>query len=59
MDDIITSDFTLTDKILRAALKGDVFPEPARESLDFIKSFARNFRVNGNVEGRAQEYILN
>lgn len=59
MDDIFTSDLTLTEKVLKLALRGERFPKPSANSMEFIRNFAHNFRICKDVQGGAQELILN
>ena len=59
MDDIFTQDSILSENVLKQAVRAEEYPSPSRNSLEFIKNFARNFRICGNIEGRAQELILN
>lgn len=59
MDDIFTQDSNFSENVLKQALCSEKLPSPSRSSLEFIRNFARNFRVCGSVEGRAQEFVLN
>ena len=59
MDKIFTQDPIFTDALLKKAIKDEKFPSPKKSSLEFIKNFARNFRICNGVEGRAQELLLN
>ena len=59
MDKIFTQDPILTDDLLKKAMKDEKNPSPKKSSLEFIKNFARNFRICNGVEGRAQELLLN
>ena len=59
MNKNFTSDFIVTEKNLEQALKSEKFPTPSLNSLEFIKNFARNFRIYREVDGRAQEFVLN
>lgn len=59
MDDVFTRNVKLTENIIEAAVKAENMPSPSVISLEFIKNFARNFRMTGGMDGRAQEFILN
>lgn len=59
MNKTFTSDFIITEKNLEQALKTNKQPKPSLNSLGFIKSFARNFRIYCDIEGKAGELILN
>lgn len=59
MDNIFTHDSIFTDKLLDVAMHSEKFPSPSLSSLEFIKNFARNYRVCKDVEGRAGELQLN
>ena len=59
MDDLFTTELKIKEKEIRS-LFGDEFRVSPREAtLDFIKSFARNFRVVKDVETSLQGFILN
>lgn len=59
MDKISTSDLKLTEKSLTSTIIKEQCPSPTAASLEFIKNFARNFKVYCDIDGRAQELILN
>lgn len=59
MDDIFTQDSIFTDEVLRQAFRGRERHLPSEGSLEFIRNFARNFRICDCIEGRAQELLLN
>ncbi len=59
MDDIFTQDSTLTEDVLRQAVRSEELPSPSESSLAFIRNFARNFCICNCIEGRAQELLLN
>ena len=52
-----TSD--LNDALITKALKAEEYPSPNALSLEFIKNFARNFRVQANFDGDIRELVLN
>lgn len=54
MDKTSTPDFKLEASLVEQALKKEKFPKPSVSSLEFIRNFARNFRV---VNGK--ELVLN
>lgn len=49
----------ITEHVIRKALKKEKFPRPTASSLEFIKNFARNFRVEKGVQGDIREFVLN
>lgn len=59
MDEISTHESKIDRQLLTQALIGEKYPSPAKSSLEFIRNFARNFRISNCVNGRAQELILN
>lgn len=59
MDKTSTTDFKIDGSVIRQALKNEKFPKPCVASLEFIKNFARNFKVQKNVEGDIRELVLN
>lgn len=59
MNETFTSDVIITEKNLEQALKSEKLPKPSLNSLGFIKSFARNFRIYCDIEGKAGELMLN
>ena len=59
MDKTSTTDFKIEGSVIRQALKNEKFPKPCVASLEFIKNFARNFKVQKNIEGDIRELVLN
>ena len=59
MDKTSTPEFKIDGSVIRQALKNEKFPKPCAVSLEFIKNFARNFKVQKNVEGEIRELVLN
>lgn len=59
MDKTSTPEFTINGSVIRQALKNEKFPKPCVASLEFIKNFARNFKVQKNIEGDIRELVLN
>ena len=49
-----TSTTEINGSVIKQALKNDKFPKPSVTSLEFLKNFARNFRV---INGK--ELVLN
>ena len=49
----------ITESVISKALKKEKFPGPSVSSLEFIKNFARNFRIQKDVEGNIREMVLN
>ena len=59
MDKTSTPEFEINGSVIRQALKSEKLPTPGISSLEFIKNFARNFRIQRNVEGDIREMVLN
>ena len=59
MDKTSTPEFEINGSVINQALKNEKFPKPSVSSLEFLKNFARNFRVQGGVEGDIREMVLN
>ena len=59
MDKTSTPEFKIDGTVIRQALKNERFPQPCTASLEFIKNFARNFKVQKNIEGNIRELVLN
>ena len=49
----------VTESVIRKALKKEKFPRSSVASLEFLKNFARNFRVEKSVNGDIREFVLN
>lgn len=59
MDKTSTPEFRIDGSVIRQALKKEKFPKPCASSIEFIKNFARNFKVQKNIEGDIRELVLN
>ena len=59
MDKTSTPELRIDGSVIRQALKNEKFPKPCVASLEFIKNFARNFKVQKNIEGDIRELVLN
>ena len=59
MDDIFTRNFKFNEKVTDEALYSEENLTPSKSSLEFIKSFARNFRVCKGENGMVQDFVLN
>ena len=59
MDKTSTPEFEINGSVIKQALKNEKFPKPSVSSLEFLKNFARNFRVQRGIEGDIREMILN
>ncbi len=59
MDKTSTPGFNIDGSVIRQALKKEKFPKPSISSLEFLKNFARNFRVQDGIEGDISEMVLN
>ena len=59
MDKTSTPEFKIDGSVIKQALKKEKFPRPSASSLEFLKNFARNFRVQRGIEGDVRELVLN
>ena len=59
MDDIFTSELNFKEKDILSLFGDELRVSPKESTLDFIKNFARNFKVAKNVETSLQGFILN
>ena len=59
MDKTSTPDLKIDGPVIAQALKNEKFPKPSVSSLEFIRNFARNFRVARNVDDDMREFVLN
>ena len=59
MDKTSTSELNSAESLIKQALKTEKFPKPSITSLEFLKNFARNFRVQRGVDGNIGELVLN
>ena len=59
MDKTSTPDLKIDGPIIGQALKKEKFPKPSVSSLEFIRNFARNFRVEKSINGDMREFVLN
>ncbi len=59
MDKNSTHDFNLQNTVISRALQGEKIPSPSVASLDFIRNFARNFRVCRSNSGIICDFVLN
>ena len=59
MNNIFTHEIKATEKKIRASLCEETCFSPQTSTLEFIKSFARNFRVDKEAEPSIQGFILN
>ena len=59
MDKTSTPEFKFDGSVIRQALKTEKFPKPCAASLEFIRNFARNFKVQQSIEGDIRELVLN
>lgn len=49
----------ITEPVIRKALKKEQFPKPSAVTLEFIRNFARNFKVEKGIQGDIREFVLN
>ena len=59
MDKTSTPEFKIDGSVIKQAFKSEKFPKPSVSSLEFLKNFARNFRVQRGVDGDIREMVLN
>lgn len=59
MNNLFTHEIKATEKKIRASLSEETCLSPQNSTLEFIKSFARNFRVDKDAEPSIQGFILN
>lgn len=59
MDKTSTPELNSAELLLKQALKTEKFPKPSITSLEFLKNFARNFRVQRGIDGDMREIVLN
>lgn len=59
MDDLFTSNLKIKEKELSSLFGDELRVSPKESTIDFIKNFARNFRVAKNVEVSLPGFILN
>lgn len=59
MDKKSTLESNIDGPVIRQALKSEKLPIPSVASLEFLKNFARNFRVQKNFEGEIKDFVLN
>lgn len=50
---------TITEQVISKALKMEKFPKPSSVTMEFIKNFARNFKVEKSIQGDVREFVLN
>ena len=49
----------ITEQVIRKALKTEKFPNPSAVTLEFIRNFAHNFKVEKSIKGDVREFVLN
>lgn len=59
MDKTSTPDLKIDGNVISQALKKEKFPSPSSSSLEFIRNFARNFRVEKSINDDIREFVLN
>ena len=59
MDKTSTPELMIDGSVIRQALKKEKFPKPSISSLESLKNFARNFRVQQGIDGDIREMVLN
>ena len=59
MDKTSTPGFNIDGSVIKQVLKKEKFPKPSISSLEFLRNFARNFRVQDGIEGDIRELVLN
>ena len=59
MDKTSTPELMIDATAIKQALKKEKVPKPSISSLEFLKNFARNFRVQQGIDGDIREMVLN
>ena len=59
MDKTSTPELKIDGSVIRQVLKNEKFPKPGATSLEFLKNFARNFRIEKGLDGEVREFVLN
>lgn len=59
MDKTSTPELNSAESLIKQALKTEKYPKPSIASLEFLKNFARNFRVQRGIDGDMREIVLN
>ncbi len=59
MDELFTPELKINKKEICSLLGDELSVSPKESTIDFIKSFARNFRVARDVDNSLQGFILN
>ena len=59
MDKLFTSESKIKEKDIRSLLGDELCVSPKESTLEFIKNFARNFRVVKNADSSLQGFVLN
>ena len=59
MDKTSTPELKIDGSVIRQAIKKEKYPKPSISSLEFLKNFARNFRVQQGIDGDIREMVLN
>ncbi|MBR6370202.1 MAG: hypothetical protein IKS24_03880 [Bacteroidaceae bacterium] len=59
MDETSTSCYYVSDKVIRAAVKGGSYGTPSIRTIEFLRSFAASIRSVCELSGEAGVYSLN
>jgi hypothetical protein len=59
MDNIFTPKLKNIEQHVSAAMRNEKCYSPKESTLEFIKNFARNFRVDKEADATIQDFILN
>ncbi|MBE6303071.1 MAG: hypothetical protein E7089_03955 [Bacteroidales bacterium] len=59
MDDLFTSNLNIKEKEFSSLSGDELRLSPKESTIEFIRNFARNFRVAKNVEPSLQGFVLN
>ena len=59
MDNLFTHELKVSEKTIRASLRGESSLSPKESTLDFLKNFASNFRADRQAESSIQGFVLN
>ncbi len=59
MDETSTSTGTITEKLIRTALKSATYGAPKESTLDYLRNFAAAIRVAGELPGNSGIFSMN
>jgi len=59
MDETATSTGTITEKLIRTALKSATYGAPSEKTLDYLRNFAAVIRISGELPGESGIFSMN